>query len=224
MSIIKTTFTGSTLNAQKTEVLNYLQANAADYFDEITADSNGNISCMVGETTALLIGMDGATQRKVTLANGSYIAVGSAQDTNWSTLFRYGKKTSKGVMLITAAGTKQGATTGPIILFITKNETGDTCILGTMPKDAYNTPTTYFGADIKNDASIYAYISEVAWSARSQLSRSAPVTALTPAIFSGSHYAPNVFLATFNQFSLTEADLSINGVSYATDGVMALQD
>lgn len=224
MSIVKTTFTGSTLNAQKTEVLSYLQANAAEYFDEITADSNGNISCMVGETTALLIGMDGATRRKVTLANGSSIAVGDSQDSNWSTLFRYGKKTSKGVMLVTAPGVKQGATTGPIILFISKNENGDTCILGTMPVGAYNTPTEYFGADIKNDASIYAYISGVAWSARSQLSRSAPVTALTPAIFSGGHYAPNVFLTTFNQFALTEADLNINSVSYATDGVMALQD
>ena len=109
-------------------------------------------------------------------------------------------------------------------MFITKNENGDTCILGTLAAGSNQTPCYYFGADIKNDATIYNYIANVTWADRVQLSRSAPGTTLTPAIFSGGHYAPHAFLVTFNQFSLTEADLNINGKSYATDGIMALED
>lgn len=229
MAIVKTTFTAQTLAGQAPELLAYLQANAGDYFDEITADTSGNISCKVGETTALLIGMDGTTTRSVSLTNGATIATtsGDSAASNVHTKkFIYGKKTSKGVLLAAPAGKILGSDTGLTFIFISKNENGDTCILGTMPvgEDTYNAATSYFGADIKNDENIYRYVSEVTWAGRASLSKSAPVTALTPAIFSGGHYAPNVFLATFNQFALVEADLSINDKSYATDGVMALAD
>ena len=231
MAIVKTTFTGQTLAAQAAELLTYLQANAADYFDTIEADASGNISCYVGETVALLIGMDGTTTRQVTLANGQNIHTTRGDtgggNTMHAALFRYAKKTGKtanGILLATASGKVSGADAGYTFLFITKNELGDTCILGTLAAGSYQTPCYYFGADIKNDATIYNYISNVSWEDRAQLSRSAPETALTPAIFSGGHYAPHAFLATFNQFSLTEADLNINGKSYATDGVMALED
>lgn len=228
MAITKTMFTGTTLATQAAELLNYLQSNAADYFNEISADENGNVSCYVGDTVALLIGMDGTTTRKVTLSNGQNLQTTSGDtgggNTMHAALFRYAKKTSKGVLLATAEGKKQGAVVGCTYFFITKNEIGDTCILGTLAVGAYQTPTYYFGADIRNDASIYSYISNVSWANRVQLSRSAPVTALTPAIFSGGHYTPNAFIATFNQFALTECDLDISGKSYVSDGVCVLSD
>lgn len=228
MAIVKTTFTGQSLAAQASELLAYLQENAADFFDSITADASGNISCYVGETVALLIGMDGTTTRQVTLANGQNIHTTSGGTAGGTTmhaaLFRYAKKTANGVLLATAVGKIQGADVGDTFFFITKNELGDTCIIGTLAAGAYQTPCYYFGADIKNDATIYNYISNVAWANRAQLSRSAPVTALTPAIFSGGHYAPKAYIATFNQFSLTECDVNINGKSYASDGVCMLSD
>jgi hypothetical protein len=231
MAIVKTTFTGQTLAAQKSELLAYLQENAADYFDTIEADSSGNISCYVGETVALLIGMDGTTTRQVTLANGQNIHTTSGETGGGNTMhaarFRYAKKTKKtanGILLATASGKVSGGDAGYTFLFITKNELGDTCILGTLAAGNYQTPCYYFGADIKNDAYIYNYISDVSWENRSQLSRSAPATSLTPAIFSGGHYAPKAYLATFNQYALTECDISINGKSYASDGVMVLED
>lgn len=228
MAIVKTTFTGQTLAAQKSELLAYLQENAADYFDTIEADSSGNISCYVGETVALLIGMDGTTTRQVTLANGQNIHTTSGTTSGGNTmhaaLFRYAKKTSNGILLATASGKVSGGDVGYTFLFITKNELGDTCILGTLAAGNYQTPCYYFGADIKNDATIYNYIANVTWADRVQLSRSAPGTALTPAIFSGGHYAPHAFLATFNQFSLIECDVNINGKSYASDGVCVLSD
>lgn len=225
MAIVKTTFIGQTLAAQKPELLAYLQENAADYFDTIEADANGNIKCYVVETVALLIGMDGTTTRQVTLANGQNIHTSNGDtSTMHAALFRYAKKTANGVLLATASGKILGADVGYTFLFITKNELGDTCILGTLAAGNYQTPCYYFGADIKNDATIYNYISNVSWANRAQLSRSSPTTALTPAIFSGGHYAPKAYIATFNQYALTECDININGKSYASDGVMVLED
>ena len=227
MAIVKTTFTGQTLAAQKPELLAYLRENAADYFDTINDDAL-SIKCYVGNTVALLIGMNGTVTRQVTLTNGQNIHTSDGETGGGSTmhaaLFRYAKKTANGVLLATASGKILGADVGYTFLFITKNELGDTCILGTLAAGNYQTPCYYFGADIKNDATIYNYIANVTWANRSQLSRSAPGTALTPAIFSGGHYAPNAYLATFNQYALTECDISINGKSYASDGVCMLSD
>lgn len=43
-------------------------------------------------------------------------------------------------------------------------------------------------------------------------------------VFSGGHYAPKAYIATFNQFALTECDVNINDKSYASDGVCMLSD
>lgn len=227
MAIVKTTFTGQTLAAQKVELLAYLQENAADYFDTINEDAL-SIRCYVGGTVALLIGMNGTVTRQVTLANGQNIHTTSGETSGGNTmhaaLFRYAKKAANGILLATAEGKIQGANVGYTFLFITKNELGDTCILGTLAAGTYQEPCFYFGADIKNDSTIYNYISNVSWANRAQLSRSAPATALTPVIFSGGHYAPKAFIATFSQFALTECDVNINGKSYASDGVCMLSD
>lgn len=229
MAIVKTTFTGRTLAAQATELLTYLQANAADYFDTIEADANGNIRCYVGETVALLIGMDSTTTRQITLANGQYVrmdtnAASSTGTVPYRTLFSYAKKTTNGVLLVTAESYIQNLNVGKATFFITKNEIGDTCIFGYIQSTNTANTATYFGADIKNDATIYKYISNTSYANLAQLSRSAPVTALTPTIFSGGHYAPKAYIATFNQFALTECDVNINGKSYASDGVCVLSD
>lgn len=230
MAIVKTTFTGQTLAAQAPELLAYLQENAADYFDTIEADASGNITCYVGETVALLIGMDSATTRQITLANGQNIhmdtnAASTTGTVPYRTLFSYAKKTTNGVLLVTAEGYTSNLNVGKATFFITKNEIGDTCIFGYIQStNTASSTATYFGADIKNDATIYKYISNTSYANLAQLSRSAPVTALTPTIFSGGHYAPKAYIATFNQFALTECDISINGKSYASDGVCMLLD
>lgn len=220
MAIVKTTFTGQTLAAQKAELLAYLQENAADYFDTIEADSGGNISCYVGETVALLIGMDGTTARKVTLANNNAIQSYSGSYANPNTtLWQYAKKTANGVLLVSASMNAYGK----IIYFITKNENGETCIMGAVTHgDRSSNPRSYFFADIKNDTTIFTPLSNVG--DFSTLSRSMTTTSLTPVVFNGGHYAPKTYIATFNQFALTECDVNINGKSYASDGVCMLSD
>lgn len=221
MAIIKTTFTGQTLAAQATELLTYLQENAADYFDSIEADASGNISCYVGSTVALFIGMDGTTVRKVKLANdnsiqndnGSYCSPNAA-------LWQYAKKTANGILLVSVL-VRSGY--GKIIYFITKNENGETVIAGSVTNgNRSGAPLSYFFADIKNDATIFTPVLNA--DNFSTLSRSMTTTSLTPVVFNGGHYAPKTYIATFNQFALTECDVSINGKSYASDGVCMLSD
>jgi hypothetical protein len=222
--IEQTTFTGQTLAAQASELLGYLQNNAADYFDTIEADASGNISCYVGETVALLIGMDGTTARKVTLANsnaiqgynGSYARPDAA-------LWQYVKKTANGVLLVSVANMNGSTNYGKTVFFITKNEGGDTCIVGSVVNGGIsNVRRTYFFADIKNDTTIFTPVSDAA--DFSTLSRSMTATSLTPVVFNGGHHAPKIYIATFNQFALTECDVNINGKSYASDGVCVLSD
>ena len=164
MDIEKTMFTGQTLVAQRPKLLAYLQANAADYFDAIEADSSGNISCYVGETVALLIGMDGTTARKVTLANGNAVQCvnGNFVSPN-AALWQYAKKTGNGVLLVSVANMNGSTNYGKIVFFITKNEDGDTCIMGAVVNgEISNVRRTYFFADIKNDTTIFTPVSNVA--------------------------------------------------------------
>lgn len=224
MAIEKTMFTGQTLAAQAAELLTYLQANADSYFDAIEADSSGNISCYVGETAALVIGMDGTTARKVTLANDNAIQAynGSFVSPN-AALWQYAKKTANGVLLVSVANMNGSTNYGKIVFFITKNEDGDTCIVGAVVNgENSNVRRTYFFADIKNDTTIFMPLVNV--ENFSTLSRSMTTTALTPVVFNSGHYAPKAYIATFNQFALTECDISINGKSYASDGVCVLSD
>jgi hypothetical protein len=221
--IEQTTFIGQTLAAQAPELLTYLQANAADYFDTIEADARGNITCYVGETAALVIGMDGTTARKVTLANnnaiqtynGDYVSPNAA-------LWQYAKKTANGVLLVSAAIMYDSTNHGKVVFFITKNESGDTCIVGAITGQHLVVERTYFFADIKNDTTIFTPVSNAA--DFSALSRSMTATSLTPVVFNGGHCAPKIYIATFNQFALTECDVNINGKSYASDGVCVLSD
>lgn len=224
MAIVKTMFTGQTLAAQAPELLTYLQANAVDYFDTIEADASGNITCYVGETAALVVGMDGTTARKVTLANGNAVQCvnGNFVDPN-EALWQYAKKTANGVLFVSVALMDGSTNYGKVVFFITKNEVGDTCIVGAVTNgESYDVQRTYFFADIKNDTAIFKPVSNVP--NFSTLSRSMTTTSLTPVVFNGGHYAPKAYIATFNQFALTECDINISGKSYASDGVCMLSD
>ena len=228
MAIVKTIFTGQSLTAQKPELLAYLQENASDYFDTIEADADGNISCYVGSAVALFISMDGTSSRKVSLANGVYVetALGASDSNTGRTVtFKYAKKTSNGVMLV-SNNTKCLATgTGPIVFIITKDESGDTVIIGRIQTGTSNgNYITMFSADIKNDAVMFKPITNTSLSGLDPFSRQADISAFTCVGCASAHYAPKAFLTTFNQFAHIECDLSLNGKSYASDGYFALMD
>lgn len=228
MAIVKTIFTGQTLAAQKPELLAYLQENAADYFDTIEADASGNISCYVGSTVALFISMDGTSSRKVSLANGVYVETtlgASDSNTARTVTFKYAKKTSYGVMLVSNNTKCLAASTGPIVFIITKDESGDTVIIGRIQTGTEGSHyITMFSADIKNDATMFKPITNTSLSGIEPFSQQANISAFTCVGCTSAHYAPKAFFTTFNQFAHIECDLSLNGKSYASDGYFALMD
>ena len=228
MAIVKTIFTGQTVGTQAPELLTYLQTNAADYFDTIEADANGNISCYVGSALALFFGMDGTSTRKVSLANGVYVETAlAANDSNTArtVLINYAKKTTNGIMIVTNNTKCLGSGTGPIVLIITKDESGDTVIIGRIQTGTSGgNYITMFSANIKNDATMFKPITNSSLSGLGSFSHQADISAFTCVGCSSAHYVPKAFFTTFNQFAQTACDLSLNGKSYASDGYFALMD
>jgi hypothetical protein len=228
MAIVKTIFTGQSLAAQAPVLLAYLQLNASDYFTNITADANGNISCYVGDTLALLLGMDGTSTRKVSLANGTSVETtltASEANTARTVLFKYAKKTSNGIMLITNNTKCLESNTGPLVIIITKDESGNTVIIGRIQTGTDGgSSITMFSANIENDATMFKPVINTNIAGLAQFSRQTDISAFTCVGCSSAHYAPKVFFTTFCQFAQTECDLSLNGKSYASDGYFALMD
>jgi hypothetical protein len=114
--------------------------------------------------------------------------------------------------------------TGPIVLIITKDENGDTVIIGRIQTGTSNGYITMFSADIKNDAKMFKPITNTRLSGLEPFSQQADISAFTCVGCTSAHYAPKAFFTTFNQFARTECDLSLNGRSYASDGYFALMD
>lgn len=83
MAIEKTLFTQSTLDERRTEVYNWLTANATEYFSEITIDDNKQIVCTIANGGSVVFGYGTSSSYsntcKITLANGkSYNSGGSS--------------------------------------------------------------------------------------------------------------------------------------------------
>ena len=77
MAIEKTLFTQSKLDERRTEVYNWLTANATEYFSEITIDDNQQIVCTIANGGSVVFGYGGSSSSgnmyncKVTLSNGT---------------------------------------------------------------------------------------------------------------------------------------------------------
>ena len=81
MAIEKTLFTMSTVDERRTEVYNWLMANATEYFSEITIDDNQQIVCTIANGGSVVFGYGSsgryANTCTITLANGtSYSSTG----------------------------------------------------------------------------------------------------------------------------------------------------
>lgn len=208
MALVKTTFLGSTQAENAPEVLTWLQNNATGLFDTIEADANGNISCNIGNTTAIRIGFDGSTTTKYTLANNK-----SEETIDTNIIFSSAIKTTKGIRLI-----------GNIYdIFVSKSDVGTTCfasIFRTAPDYDY----AYFFADFVHSPNFYNPIVNSYQNVRNGYTRQAPNTSLTHCIFDGGFYAPDLYIATFSQYALTSCNFSIENKKYTTDGVIVLAE
>lgn len=208
MALAKTTFTGTTQAANAPEILAYLQANATEYFDTITADATGNVECKIGQTTVLKLGFDNSTSSAVTLLNGT-----TEEAYNNNDWFTYAIKTASGIYL---NSWDYGA------FFITKSDKGTTAVCWER-KDGTNT-YKYICADFTYSPDFYV-LSQGSWGAiQSAMTKQAPLTSLAPIVCYGECYMPNLFVATYSEYAYTKGIFTIGNTQYVSDGAIMLKD
>lgn len=214
MSITKHVFTGTTLEAQASEMLSWLQANATDFFDSISMASNV-ITCSKDGVNALVLSFNGtANDITMSLANGELGILDSV-----GALYNYAVKTSTGILL-----NNQGTSNFPTYLFITKTNNNDLAFVFTGYWHNYG---HFFVGDFSKSpgfddvygANDRIYIDYVAhWGITSSL------TTLTPlCIKSSATYTPDLNFMRFCEFPQIEGKISIGGVEYYSNGYLALK-
>lgn len=208
MAIVKTTITGTTWETQFADVLEWLQTNATNYFDEITGDSSTNIITMTYGNASVVL--NGITNRiTVTLDNGT--SDNRTIRLPITTMY----KTDSGVYICNEQ------TPDSLQLWITKTNAGNTCVLYFCHSSS--TIQGYQWADLKASTSLSSFGSNQSQALSSQ-TRSASLTALTPFVFTGGVYSDNLFLQTFNEYYGISGIFSINRTQYVSNGYIALKD
>lgn len=214
MSITKHVFTGTSLEAQASEMLSWLQANATDFFDSISMASNV-ITCSKDGVNALVLSFDGTTKDiTMSLANGEVLALDSI-----GTLYNYAVKTSTGILL-NSNGTQDFST----YLFITKTNNNDLAFVVT---GYWNNYGHFFVGDFSESSlfdDVYGqndrlYIDYVYyWGITSSLTTLTPLCIKTPAT-----YTPDLNFMRFCEFPQIAGKISIGGVEYYSNGYLALK-
>lgn len=227
MAIVKTQFRNDDLALQAPEVLAWLQANATEYFDSITYDSdNSKIVCEIGEAKALEVFFTGTTAFTAYLNNGVSF---SGMRGSTPGLFLTGVTCSNGICLNykNNAPSQERARYNDII--ITKDNNGDVTFVsyhqettgssagihftsGTFTKFAFN---DWFGSITPTEAVTSGEYMGI----QSALSSLIPMVDKTYPI-----YTPNCYRLYFNQYFATEGQFTIDGTNYYTTGFVAIAD
>lgn len=210
MAVIKTVFTGTTTEQRAAEMLAYLQANASGFFDSITADETGNISCIIDGITALYLPYPTGNYT-FTIKNGNTFSdVGSGVIP-----FKVGYHSTYGILLQSNDRT----------CAVAKNELGHTVLVGIFKTTSASSSFGYRFADFTDGASIttpWKY-NNSATEAKTVCARPADLTAIVPCVFSGGHYSEGLCITPFSEYAGSAGILDLNGVQYGYDGALALR-
>lgn len=210
MAVIKTVFTGTTTEQRAAEMLAYLQANASGFFDSITADATGNISCIIDGITALYLPYP-TGNITITIKNG-----GTISDYSSGVIaFSVGYHSTYGIMLISNERT----------FAVAKNDLGHTVIAGILRTSSNSSSYGVRFADFSDGVSIttpWGYNNSTS-GAKTVFSRSADLTAVVPCVFAGGHYSEGLCITPFSEYAGSAGILNLNGVQYGYDGGLALK-
>lgn len=222
----------TTPNSNRTEVYDWLVANASEYFPggiEISS-SSGRISCHAGSDGTLTIDLPftessssaslGYLEAKYDLEPVSYAPHGEEYNRH---SFSRAAKTDKGVVILEERFGRG--------IFITTTTSGSTCVatlLGNSSSDSGN--AHLYLSDLSNKT-IYT-----AWT-NAQLTpsilanqfaylHSAAKTVLVPLVFEGGEHTENLFMVPVSQSQMTYGleQVTIDGADYVYDGLFALKD
>lgn len=223
MAITKVTFTAAAVGAPNcTEVYNFLEEYAADYFVSMSLGHvNQSISCVTGGTTALFLSFDAAEKQSIQLSNAQKVANADYTGTYGSKVIRYGYATPYGIMLVDTANE---------IIIVTKSNEDTTAIIAMLtPGSSDPAYGLYFG-DIENDSVWYKPKSNgtdaAALRALHMIDGAASLTTLMPVVLgNGGTYAPHVFIASYSENGsiTTPKKLTVAGKDYIYDGLFALE-
>lgn len=230
MAIVKTQFRNDDLALQAPEVLAWLQANATEYFDSITYDSdNSKIVCEIGTTKALEIFFTASTAFTAYLNNGASFS--GLRGASTPGLFLTAVKCNNGICInyynTAPTSTVERARNNDIV--ITKDNNGDVTFVsyhqettgtsagmhftsGTFTKFAFN---DWFGSFSPTDAIAsgkYMGIQTALTSLIPMVDKTYPI------------YTPNCYRLYFNQYFGTEGQFTIDGTNYYTTGFVAIAD
>lgn len=208
MAINKTIFTADR-TAQKSEILAWLQANATDYFDEISEDNNENIVCSLENGAKLTFVFDStATAYSVESKTGVSHTIGGGSSA--SSYTKEGIVTSKGIMIV------GNTTTSAANILIISKTNADTISLSMNARVGSGSSAYPCFMDLIND---------VDWLTKSSAPQifSTPITSLTPVCFSYGTHCEHAFFTPFTQFE-NPCIMQLNGKKYAYGGYLALEE
>lgn len=215
MSAEITNFTATTMLANYSEILAYLQANATDYFTSIAGDDdNHTITCNVGETAKLVLNFNSSNTFQST-GYTVYLENGTSYQARLSVIGK-AVKTSCGIMLFMR---------DDYTLTITKNNENTTVLIA----DAYINPSGGSGLAAYDFLNSLAQTSvggttNSAAGLHSLVSAKAGHTTPVPFCFDGTTYTENAVLLLFNNLNNVACRINIDGEAYVCDGAVALKE
>lgn len=221
MAIVKTVFDVSSQALNAADVFAFLNANKSGWFDSVTQDASGNITCTADGVDCLKLGFDDSKKNiTITTANNT-----TAHDDATNYRWEYGYVTSKGIMLYSKRQVTS-AVNRDISVFITKNDSGDIAIVSIW--DGYSSSQMDFVvADILNSGVTIIYEGGGLHSGGSaSIIMPSGVTTFTPIALTNNNisYTPDLFFTLFSQYRYIPSVLTIGGTQYVYDGRIALRE
>lgn len=208
MALTKYLVHGSTMAQRADEILEFLQTHATDYFDTISADEDGNITCYVGEVPALYLPYENDEKLKVTIANDDSFEDYYAGEVVFSVIYY----SSHGIMLKSTNWT----------IAIGKNNNGHTVIVFPAQSGSANTTIGYRFADIVDGIAITTTFGESS-DYKETISKTTPMTAIIPTVFDSGFYCDGLLLTIYSEYPGISGILTIGDTQYGYDGAVALR-
>lgn len=223
MAITKTTFDSGSSNLS--QVASWLQANATDYFDEITF-ANSIITCTKDGHTAFVIGNSAATRYNMYISNGTNVTLFGDE-------VLFGISTSKG-LLLRSLYTYGANNYSDIIITKTDNDNLAFVAAGIgEPNGSSSYASAYYYAIDFDSIALTPWIVTSAtmpsrqW-AQNQITKfyQADKTSIANIVCKNTDsYTPDVYQIIYSQYSDdTTGIISIGGKDYFTNGCFLLAD
>lgn len=200
MAIERYIFTNTTdANANATELVTWMQENAAEYFDSIVRNSN-IITCYVDSQKIAKLQLGTSSADSITIQSGTTNSGTGAQ------LCTQAYKTSHGILI---RKTNE-------FIFITKANDGNTAVICMW--SSYGTDMANLGNSdhVQRVGMYYGQTSGYVYGA--------DLTTLTPIVFPGGTYTEHLFYTWFSNYANSFSILTIDGVKYVYTGAFALEE